>query len=169
MSTFERENYQWRETYFVLFDSAKRPTLRHVEKILHGLSDRFQLTGGTADEDGRFESITLLAPDDYAALDISYVAGEEVLEQTAALAKELQDSIDGPAQRAQVAKLAKCDARFDILHFEEMTAEAPPVAVDDEDEEFDEMLDPSALLIVLDALSDLTKGIGVDPQSGTLV
>ncbi len=32
MSTFERENFQWRETYFVLFDADKRPTLARVEK-----------------------------------------------------------------------------------------------------------------------------------------
>ena len=113
-----------------------------MEKVLHSLSDRFQLTGGTADEDGRFESLTLLAPDDYAALDISFVAGEEVLEQTATLATELQETCDGPQERSQLARLAKCDARFDILHFEEITAETPPAEIDDE--EFDEMLDPSA-------------------------
>ena len=28
MSTFERDEYKWRETYFVLFDSGKRPTLK---------------------------------------------------------------------------------------------------------------------------------------------
>ena len=27
MSTFENEQYKWRETYFVLFSAAKRPTL----------------------------------------------------------------------------------------------------------------------------------------------
>jgi hypothetical protein len=42
-----------------------------VEKTLHSLSERFQLTNATADEDGRFESITVMSPDDYAALDIS--------------------------------------------------------------------------------------------------
>ncbi len=62
MSTFERENYQWRETYFVLFDSCQRPTLKHVEEVLHALSGRFQLTGGIADEDDRFESVTLFRP-----------------------------------------------------------------------------------------------------------
>ncbi len=142
MSTFERENYQWRETYFVLFDSPKRPTLQHVEKVLRTLSDRFQLTGGVADDDGRFESLTLLAPDDYAALDISFVAGEEVLEQAALLSKELIDSVDGPQERAKLSRLAKSDARFDLLHFEEITAAS---AADVEDDEFDEMLDPGAV------------------------
>ncbi len=31
------------------------------------------------------------------------------------------------------------------------------------------MLDPSALLIVMDALVEMTGGVGVDPASGTLV
>jgi len=31
MSTFERDEYKWRETYFVLFDAAKRPSLQQVE------------------------------------------------------------------------------------------------------------------------------------------
>jgi hypothetical protein len=52
------------------------------------------------------------------------------------------------------------------LHFEHMTASEAPAESDDE---FDEMLDPSALLIVLDALVELTGGVGVDPQSGTLL
>ena len=40
---------------------------------------------------------------------------------------------------------------------------------DEPEDEADEMLDPSALLIVLDALVELTGGVGVDPQSGTLL
>jgi hypothetical protein len=79
MSTFEREGFRWRETYFVLFDSCRRPTLNRAVALLRELSSRFELTGGLADEDGRFESITVLSPDDYAALDISYESGEEVV------------------------------------------------------------------------------------------
>jgi hypothetical protein len=162
MSTFERENFQWRETYFVLFDVGKRPSLARVEKALKSLNERFQLSGGTADGEGHFESITLFSPDDYAALDISYVAGEEVREQGQELYKELKPSVADDHERSQLARLPKCDARFDLFHFEELTA---TVAGD----EPDEMLDPSALLIVLEALARLTKGVGVDPQSGTLL
>jgi hypothetical protein len=165
MSMFERDNYKWRETYFILFDSCKRPSLRHVESVLHKLSDRFQLTNPVADEDGRFESITVLSPDDYAALDVSYVVGDEVVEQSAVLAKELMASTLDDEERKKLARITQCDARFDLLHFEEATEGGVP---DDEDE-MDEMLDPSALLIVLDALVELTDGVGIDPQSGTLL
>jgi len=41
------------------------------------------------------------------------------------------------------------------------TADAPP----DEDETFD----PSALLMVIEALAKLTGGVAVDPQSGTIM
>jgi len=44
-------------------------------------------------------------------------------------------------------------------------AEALPEISDDEDE----MLDPSALLSVMDTLMDLTHGVGIDPQSGSLM
>lgn len=162
MSTFEREEFKWRETYFVLFDSAKRPTLKKVEHVLRDLSERFQLSNMRADEDGRFESITVMSPDDYAALDVSYESGDEVREQGAALAQELKSSATEAEERAKLARLPQCDARFDLLHFEQ-------VSPDDAVDEADEMLDPSALLIVLDALVELTGGVGVDPQSGTLL
>ena len=162
MSTFEREEFKWRETYFVLFDSAKRPTLKKVERMLHNLSPRFQLSNPLADDDGRFESITVFSPDDYAALDISFISGEEVVEQTAALEEELKGGAADPEERAKLARLKKFDARFDLLHFEQTTGEEP-------EEEGDEILDPSMLLIVLDAVVELTDGVGVDPQSGTLL
>lgn len=162
MSTFERGEFKWRETYFVLFDSCKRPTLKRIERMLHDLNERFQLSNARADEDGRFESITVMSTDDYAALDISYETGEEVVEQCGLLVEELKPSVTDQEERAKLARLSKCDARFDLLHFEQMTDDVV-------EEEGDEMLDPSALLIVLDALVELTDGVGVDPASSTLL
>ncbi len=163
MSMFERDEYKWRETYFVLFDSARRPTLGQMEEVLRGLNDRFEFLNATADEDGRFESITVMSADDYAALDISYEAGEEVVEQGKTLYQEMKPSVADDEERGKLERLLKCDARFDLLHFEQMTDDEP------DDDELDEMLDPSALLIVMDALVELTGGVGVDPASGTLV
>ena len=34
MSMFENDQYRWRETYFVLFESAKRPKLKTLVKKL---------------------------------------------------------------------------------------------------------------------------------------
>ena len=64
--------------------------------------------------------------------------------------------------RARLARIRQCDARFDVLHFEQL------VNFEGENET-DDMLDPSALLVVLDALASETKGIAVDPQAGTFL
>jgi hypothetical protein len=106
--------------------------------------------------------VTVLAPDDFAALDICYVEGEEVTELVDGLADELQSMETGPEDRARIKRIRKCNARFDVLHFEQLTD------VEDEDE-LEEMLDPSALLVVIEALVELTDGIAVDPQSGALL
>jgi hypothetical protein len=78
------------------------------------------------------------------------------------LYKELKSSVADGEERAKLARLRSFDARFDLLHFEQVTGGR---GADD----LDEMLDPSALLIVLEALVELTGGVGVDPQSGSLL
>jgi hypothetical protein len=162
MSMFENDQYRWRETYFVLFDAAKVPAMKQIEKTLSSLSGRYTLTNMRADAKGRLESLTILAPDDFAALDICYVEGEEVKEQVDGLADELKGLETRAEDRARIERIRKCDARFDILHFEQLTD------LDDVDE-LDEMLDPSALLAIIDALVKLTDGVAVDPQSGALL
>jgi hypothetical protein len=160
MSTFENHDFKWRETYFVLFDSARRPMLEEVKRRLLKINPRFELSNGEADDTGHFDSITLRSPQDYAAMDISYVSGEEVSDQVDELQRDMKGSIDA-ADRPKLTQLSQCDAKFDILHFEQVSDE-------DADDE-SEMLDPSALLSVMDALIELTKGVGIDPQSGSLM
>ena len=160
MSTFENHDFKWRETYFVLFDSARRPMLEQVKRRLLKINPRFELTNGETDKDGHFESITLRSPQDYAAMDISYVSGEEVSDQVDELQREMKGSIDA-SDRPKLTQLSQCDAKFDILHFEQVS--------DEEADDESDMLDPSALLSVMDALIELTKGVGVDPQSGSLM
>ena len=58
MSTFERDEYKWRETYFVLFESAKRPSLKKIEATLRDadpsdLDARFCKHCGASLESGR--------------------------------------------------------------------------------------------------------------------
>lgn len=126
------------------------------------VSDRFEFTDMRADENELFESLTLLASDDYAAVDVCYTSGEEVLENAVAFADEAITIGVSPEDHKRLEKLKKYDARFDVLHFEQITDSF------DEEDELGGMLDPSALLLVLDALAELTGGIAVDPQSGTL-
>jgi len=162
MSMFENPEYRWRETCFVLFDPGNRPDAATVQDVLGKLSDRYVLKTPACDEQGRFESLTVLAPDDFAALDVCYIEGEEVVEQTEELVKELEPIARETGDLDAVEQIRGYSARFDVLHFERM-----PDALEEDDE--DEMLDPGALLLVLGALAELTGGVAVDPQSGAIL
>jgi hypothetical protein len=162
MSTFEDGHYRWRETYFVLFSSTKRPALKIVEKALAALNKNYVLSNQSADSHGHLESLTVISPDDFAAMDICYTAGDEVLEQGIQLAEDLSGTVE-PHQKPILKRLKHCDGRFDVLHFEQLLEHC------EEDEDDDEMLDPSALLTVLETLAKITGGIAVDPQSGTIL
>jgi hypothetical protein len=162
MSMFENDQYRWRETYFVLFLSAKRPTLEKVQHTLCRLNSRFTLTNLQADESGRLESLTVLSPDDFAALDLCYLEGSEVVEAATELAEELETTDCRAEERERLERIRRSDARFDVFHFEQL--------VNFEDVgETDEMLDPSALIVVLNALAEETGGVAVDPQAGTFL
>ena len=100
MSMFENDQYCWRETYFVLFEAQRRPKLDALKQVLEKLGNHFTLTNLTADETGRVESLTVLAPDDFAALDVCYVEGDEVVEQAVALAEELETADEADDARA---------------------------------------------------------------------
>ena len=128
MSMFENGQYQWRETYFVLFPVQRRPKLKDVQKAITKLHQHLTLTNLAANEEGLLESLTVLAPDDFAALDISFLAGEEVLEQVGQLVEEVEPSCCCEDEQKRLEELRSCDARLDIFHFEQM------VDVDAEDE-----------------------------------
>jgi len=160
MSMFGQPGYRWRETYFVLFRSHNRPKLKTVERALAALGGRYKIENPRADKEGYLDSITVISPDDFAAMDICYTSGPEVLEQGASLAQEIGESREVPRERVQ--EVAQCDARFDVLHFERLAD------LDEEDED-EEMFDPSALLLVLGTLARLTSGIAVDPQAGAML
>lgn len=161
MSTFERDDFRWRETYFILFDSAQRPTLQRVEKALKNLGTNLALVNQHADDQGRIDSLTCMSPDDYAALDISYLEGEEVIEQGILLVEDMKSNATDPEERDKLRRIAACDARFDVMHFQQVSG--------GEEDDLDEMFDPSALLIVVEALTNLIDGLAVDPQSGAFL
>lgn len=160
MSLFENDLYQWRETYFVLFDEATRPQAEDVVKALTEQDGRFEVTNVDADEAGRLESLTLRSPEDSSAMDITYVVGEEVAEQVAELLQTFARVTLDEDEREKLNFLGECDARYDIFHFEETSF------TDNEDEE---ILDPGALLLVMERLTSLCSGVGVDPQSGSFI
>lgn len=160
MSLFADDRYQWRETYFVLIRSPDRPAAAAVAELLRQGAEHYDVTNVQADEEGRFEALTLFSPDDFSAMDIIYVTGDEVAEQVSELSDEIAKSALTEDGRKKLGRLQHCDARLDVYHFEQV-ADRP-----DDEEEF---LDPGSLIIVLKRLARLCHGISVDPQSGTLM
>ena len=157
------DQLEWRDTYFILFQQSGRPTLTQVEAAITDSARHITLENLEADEDGMFESLLVQAPDDHSALEISYETGDAVIEQSAALAKQLR----GEATPDQLKKLLRADARLDVMHFERVNAEE---SFDDDDEEFGgDAVDPSSLLNVVEALAKLTKGLPIDPASGAIL
>ena len=60
MSTFERDDYQWRETYFVTFPAARRPTRAEVESALGAVGVCLEIENLMGDAEGNFETAMLL-------------------------------------------------------------------------------------------------------------
>ena len=162
MSLFENDQFQWRETYFVMFTEARRPSNDALVTALNQLGKGFRISDVISDENGLFESLTVQSPDDYAAMDISYVSGEEVTEQVAELATELQGTTESEEEASMLQRLPDCTARLDVYHFEQ-TVE---LGADDEGAE---LMDPGALLTILQCLARLCDGVVIDPQTGILL
>jgi hypothetical protein len=164
MSHEADDQLAWRETYFVMFSSSDRPTLTQVEGAIADASDRMRLENLMANDDGMFESGLIQAPEDNAAMEVSFESGESVIEQSAEAAKRFKKQLSGK----QLAILLKADARLDIMHFERMADEYDEFAQSDDDL-LDEALDPASLITVVDALTRLTGGIAIDPASGEVM
>ena len=161
MSLFADSRYQWRETYFVLFDKQLRPSAADVQKSLSELG-KLEIQEVQGEEKGLLESLTVLSHADAAGMDITFVVGEEVKEQISELKKEWKGQKFTPEEQAKVQRALAADARFDIYHFEEIGDSFL-------DNEEDEILDPATLLLVLARLARLCHGVGIDPQAGTVL
>jgi hypothetical protein len=156
------DQLEWRDTYFILFQNSGRPTLTQVEAAISEATRRVTLENLEADDDGMFQSVLVQAPEDHAALEISYETGDAVIEQSAELAKQLK----GDVTPDQLKRLLRADARLDVMHFERVS----PESFDDDDEEFASgALDPGSLLNVVEALAKLTHGLPIDPASGAIL
>ena len=171
------DELHWRETYFILFPQDRRPTLDQVAAALAKANARYQIENPAADETGMLQSVMVESSEDHAAVEISYEVGEAVIEQNLSWAKELQSQLSAD----QLQEIMLSDARLDVAHFERVPATSGETPLDvgsfgsEFDEEFGaeedplEMLDPTCLLTVVDALSELTGGLTFDPASGEIL
>lgn len=163
MSLFENEEYRWRETYFVLFHRENRPSAERVAAALREVNENYQVADVRKNEAGEIESLTILSPDDYAAMDITFVTGDEVQEHTIELVEEMLPLV-ARDEKERLRKLPEYDARLDVYHFEQLVFTGPA-----EEDDLDDFMDPGSLLIVLEKLAELTQGVGVDQETGTLI
>src|SRR5689334_19738274 len=142
MDESSEDQLEWRDTYFVLFQQSRRPTVTQVEAAITETSRRLKLENLEADEDGMFESVLVHAPQDNAAVEISYEVGDAVIEQSAELAKQLKAEIEPK----QLQKMLKSDARLDVMLFERVRSDE--FSGDEDEEEWGGAVDPSSLLNV---------------------
>ena len=163
MSLFENPEYRWRETFFVLFEDGSRPQADSVQAEMQKLGKNFEISALRANAAGELESVTIFARDDFAAVDVSCVTGEEVTEQVDELVEQLIKNADTPDEKSQVKRIPKCTGRFDVLHFEQQSFDMG------DDDTYDGSMDPGGLLIILEQLGTLCNGIVVDPQAGALL
>jgi hypothetical protein len=153
------EQYRWRETYFVWFRSSRRPSLEKVAETVRRLDGKYELSNPASDAAGLIESLTITSIDDHSALEVDYAVGEDVLLEANRTADELKP---GDGDPEQLRRLPHCDARFEIMHFERFFE-------GETEEESDDMFDPTALVIVIEALTRLTDGVAIDPASGMIL
>jgi hypothetical protein len=161
MSLFADSRYQWRETYFVLFERKHRPKASDVKRSLAELGPRIEVLHLHATKDGLLDSMTVLSHADAAGMDVTFVTGEEVKEQLAEVKQDWQSRKLDQNEKLRLARLLASDARYDVYHFEEVT--------DFPSEDDDGPLDPGTLLLVLNRLAHLCHGQSLDPQSGELL
>lgn len=161
MSLFADSRYQWRETYFVLFDHKHRPKAAEVQAALAALGPRLSVTELVENPAGLLESMTVLSHADAAGMDVTFVEGDEVKEQIVQLKQEWKGKKPGAKEKPHLDRVLHADARFDVFHFEEVSF-LP-------DEEDDGPLDPGTLLLVLNRLAKLCHGEALDPQTGELL
>src|SRR5947207_8234445 len=112
MSLFEDSRYQWRETYFVLFDHQQRPKAEDVKRILHELGPRMEIHEMTASDSGLLESMTVLSHADAAGMDITYNEGEDVKEQILELRQEWKSKPASTKEKPHLMRALHADARF---------------------------------------------------------
>src|SRR5688572_24461762 len=166
MDSQSDDQLEWRDTYFILFQQSDRPTLTQVEAAITESSRKLRLENLEADEDGMFESVLVQAPQDNAALEISYETGDAVIQQSADLAKQLKDDL----KAKQLQRMLKADARLDVMLFERVREDAFTEGDEDDEVEWEAgSLDPSSLLNVVGALAKLTGGLPIDPASGAIL
>jgi len=159
MSLFENDQYEYTDTFFVFFKRENLPPAESVKAAIAELGDRYEF-GKIGFREDQFESMSILSPQDFSAVDIVLDPNADVRTQIEELVTEFRALTLTGDDRDKLGRFKECDARFDLFHFEKkVTGNNDP----------DAFIDPGGLLIVLEKLRSLCDGVGLDPQSQMLL
>ncbi len=159
MSLFENGEYEYTDTFFVFFKRENLPSVEAIKAGLAELGDRYQPSPIAQREDA-FESMTVISPQDFSAMDVVLDLNTEVTTQIEELVVDFRTQTLTGDDRDKLQIFKQCDARFDLFHFEKQVKG---------NEDPDAFIDPGGLLIVLEKLRSICDGVGLDPQSQMLL
>ncbi|MDR1959729.1 MAG: hypothetical protein LBQ54_11925 [Planctomycetaceae bacterium] len=195
MSLFEDSRYCWRETYLVMLASENRPGVDRLAAEIQKTHNLLEIKNLQKNNAGLLEAVTVLSPNDNAAMDIVYQEGEAVRREFHALAEELRKHTGSPRELKSIERGLNFDAKIEILHFEQMEQEKTHLsgkggiakitfpryssfiqklslecdAETPDDFEQAERLDPNTLIQILKLVQQLCRGAAFDPASGTVL
>ena len=118
MTLFDDDRYNWRETYFVYFETSRRPKLPEIRQALKILAPFLTILNSTVDEDDNLIAMTIASYEDHAALEITYQEGGDILAEAQHLFHTLKKEASAK-EVSQLERMAHYKARFDVHHFEQ--------------------------------------------------
>jgi len=121
MTLFEDDRYDWRETYFVYFESSHRPKLPEIRRALQTHAPLFSILNSKAESNENLVEIIIASYEDHAALEIVYREGKDILTEIRQLVRSLKKEAT-TEELLQLQKIVQSKTRFDVHHFEQ-TAE----------------------------------------------
>ena len=156
MSLFEDLDYMYQETFFVYLERESRPQVEAMEACLREVDPDCTFENIVKTDEGLFQSASVRFPRDNSALDVVYAEGEAVQQQVGELILELEADSLFEEDLEKARQLGQFDARFDLFQFNEKSLG-------------EDMFDPGGLFLVMEKLGELCGGIGLDPQSQSLI
>ena len=118
MTLFDDNRYDWRETYFVYFESSHRPKLPEIRRALRIHAPFLSILDYKTESDGSLVAMTIASYEDHAAMEIVYRDGSDVSGEARLFAHSLKKDA-GEEERLKLQKIAQCKMRFDVHHFEQ--------------------------------------------------
>ncbi len=123
MSLYSDDRYSWRETYFVFFEPERRPLLCDVHRELNAHAGTFRILAERGDAANNLQSLTVASYEDHSALEVAYQEGEAVTAEIGGILETLGRP-RSTREREKHLRLARCRAKFDLIHFEQTAGTA---------------------------------------------